>query len=450
MIYLLASLALAQDADGDGFSAKSDCNDGDPTVYPRAPELCDGQDNDCDGVVPSDELDNDGDGYVVCGPAGVDCSDFSEHDAANAAWSKTWVLVDKGGNLVDNNGDPVYGGCDCNDDGKDGGASQSPGWTEECEIKDQVDTDCDGDPSTSKGVAVTGSSVYYADKDEDGFGFKDEFASFCNQPDSGWSANKEDCNDLESTINPAANELCNDTDDDCDGVIDNEDYQDLEEDSGCIDMYLDGDRDGWTGDLSLCLCDDGDDDLSVTLGSEIYYVDLSEPIDCHDANDTIYPGATEELTGYDEDCDGSVAVAEADCDGDGYRAIEPSDTCSGNEVVTCWDGDSYTAVCDSGTGLLFIELGAREDGANKPEDCDDLDDESYPGAREIEDDGVDQDCDGEDLLPASDSDPETGDTGDTGPGSYKGGCDCSSAGGSLEGLWLVGLVGLFWRRRREG
>ena len=448
MIYLLVSLAFAQDADGDGVSAKTDCNDADATVYPRAPELCDGQDNDCDGVVPDNEIDGDGDGYVVCGPSAVDCAYYVEHDAANAVWSTTWMLVDKSGNMVDNNGDPVFGGCDCNDDAKDtDAATQSPGNSEVCEaLGVQLDSDCDGDANTSNGVPVTGSSVYYKDKDLDGFGWADDFASFCNQPE-GYSANKEDCYDLDPSINPLADESCNDRDDDCDGSIDNDDYHDLGVNSGCIDAYLDGDRDEWTGDESLCLCDDGDDDLTVELGSEVYYWEISDPLDCHDANDTIYPGATEELTGYDEDCDGSVAVAEADCDEDGFRAIEPSDTCSGNEVVTCWDGSDYTAVCDSGTGLLFIELGAREDGANAPEDCDDLDEDIYPGASEIEDDGVDQDCDGEDLLPASDSDPHTGDTG---PGDDdEKGCDCSTNGGSMAGLWLLGLVGLFWRRRRS-
>jgi hypothetical protein len=40
------------DQDGDGFSvADGDCNDADPTVFPGAPELCDGKDNDCNHAV---------------------------------------------------------------------------------------------------------------------------------------------------------------------------------------------------------------------------------------------------------------------------------------------------------------------------------------------------------------------------------------------------------------
>ena len=64
-----------QDADGDTFCSSTDCNDTNADVYPDAPEICDGLDNDCDGYIDdADDFvtnpntfyqDTDGDGYGV-------------------------------------------------------------------------------------------------------------------------------------------------------------------------------------------------------------------------------------------------------------------------------------------------------------------------------------------------------------------------------------------------
>ncbi|MBU0606397.1 MAG: putative metal-binding motif-containing protein, partial [Armatimonadetes bacterium] len=87
------------DADGDGYDSDVDCDDGDATVYPDAPELCNGVDDDCDGEVDEDAAsastwyaDLDGDGFgdpastaLACAvPEGfvADGTDCDDGDAA--------------------------------------------------------------------------------------------------------------------------------------------------------------------------------------------------------------------------------------------------------------------------------------------------------------------------------------------------------------------------------
>ena len=65
------SFGRLDDDDEDGFSfCTGDCDDADATSYPDAAELCDGRDNDCNGVV-DDPPDQDFDGWLC-----EDCDDL--------------------------------------------------------------------------------------------------------------------------------------------------------------------------------------------------------------------------------------------------------------------------------------------------------------------------------------------------------------------------------------
>ena len=61
------------DEDGDGSPSGTDCDDADPANFPGNLELCDGQDNDCNGVADAtgEAVDADADGALAC----ADCDD---------------------------------------------------------------------------------------------------------------------------------------------------------------------------------------------------------------------------------------------------------------------------------------------------------------------------------------------------------------------------------------
>jgi hypothetical protein len=116
------------DADGDGYGQGSclgpDCDDGNEHVYPGAPQVCDGVNNDCDFNWPhldgTNEADDDGDGYSECDG---DCDDGDEHvysgapqicDGVNNDCDSNWPHLD-GTNEADDDGDGYSEGGDCDD-----------------------------------------------------------------------------------------------------------------------------------------------------------------------------------------------------------------------------------------------------------------------------------------------------------------------------------------------
>ena len=49
-VFGMVMAACGTDADGDGVTADVDCNDDDPAVGPGSAEVCNGEDDDCDGL----------------------------------------------------------------------------------------------------------------------------------------------------------------------------------------------------------------------------------------------------------------------------------------------------------------------------------------------------------------------------------------------------------------
>ena len=92
----------------------------------------------------------------------------------------------------------------------------------EVEVCDLIDNDCDGDiDDEDSNLNEESAIVFYLDGDGDGFGRDSDTASVakCVQPE-GYVDNANDCDDQSTISYPEADEVCDELDNDCDGLID--------------------------------------------------------------------------------------------------------------------------------------------------------------------------------------------------------------------------------------
>jgi hypothetical protein len=146
------------------------------------------------------------------------------------------------------------------------------------EMCDEIDNNCNlqiDEPG------AMGCIPYYLDNDDDGFGVFETKQCLCDGISVGTSVKFGDCDDANPNLSPGAAEVCDDIDNDCDGI----------QDEGC-----DEDGDGWCnihvpviGFPTIC-----------PFG----------PGDCYDGSEAVNPGMLEDPSdGADNNCDGQVDEA---------------------------------------------------------------------------------------------------------------------------------------------
>jgi hypothetical protein len=268
----------------------TDCNDKDNSVFPGAPEFCDGRDNDCDGEYDEDfGGDNDGDFL------GNDCDPDDDNDGICEGGSDVARVCKAGPDncpyrynprQLDTDGDNVGNTCDnCPD-------IYNP---------QQQDTDRDGlgdkcDPSANPKTILT------EPKDSDGDGIKDP------RDNCSSDANSDQADDDGDGTGDVCDICPNDPDNDSDG------------DGICAGTgnVSPGYRSPKTGDNDNCPDEPNTD--QANLDSDIYvagtpttggdacdtdddgdgYIDENEGgDDCDDLDASVHPGATD----VNKDCD---------------------------------------------------------------------------------------------------------------------------------------------------
>ena len=197
----------------------------------------------------------------------------------------------------------VENSTDCDDSNR----FSNPEGVETC---DGVDNDCDFMvDDEDDDIDLSTMPLYYPDNDMDNIGANVEGIQTCEQP-TGYVLITGDCDDNNAMIYPAAVEICDGFDNNCDEGIDDEDAVDAEK------WYLDNDGD--------------------TYGVQAFFVEACDKPegyvaffgDCDD--DEAAVGAIEICDSLDNDCDqmvddqdtywlrGTENVFYGDGDGDGF------------------------------------------------------------------------------------------------------------------------------------
>ena len=363
---------IDEDDDNDGIVDNDDCAPTDDDIFPGAKESCNSLDDDCDEAIDEDYPDTDEDGLADCVDEDAD-GDSIPDSADNCPKVENVGQEDLDGDGLGDLCDPDLDGDAIPNGGDNCPAHKNThqGDLDNDGIGDSCDEDPDGDDILEDDNCPLVANPTQVDSDNDGIGDACE-----DDLDGDGTANGLDCAPADAAIFPGAEELCDDLDNDCDGLVD--------------EGFGDADNDG----LKNCVDSDDDNDGDP------------DDADCQPLNPTISHGAEEACDGKDNNCNGEIdeslgattcglgecAHKAANCSDGAPQICNPfegaaAEVCDGkdNDCDGLVDEDLGTTTC--GLGLCAHSQANCQGGEMQV--CD-----AFLGAAEEGCDGLDNDCDG--------------------------------------------------------
>ena len=411
---------MEDDSDGDGDPDLADCAPFNNAIYHGAEELCDGEDNNCNGKTDEGFADTDGDSSPDCldqdddNDTALDVDDCKpldpaifpgQEEACDGLDQNCDDVTDEG--FEDTDGDELADCVDPDDD-NDGIADgldncpQVENPNQENADGDLLGDACDGDDDNDGIPDLEDNCPGSPNPAQDNFDDDDEGDACDEDDDNDGIKDVADCEPFDPGVYPGAKEVCDAVDNNCNGEVD----------EGNPDTDGDGLKDCFDPDDDNDGVDDGDDNCPLIGNPDQEDNDQDDDgdvCDPDDDNDGINDGQDNcpmidnpDQEDLDDDGIGDVCdpvQGEPEC---GNGIIEPGEECddaeenndfvpdacrSGCLLPTCGDGivddgeacddgnannsDTCTFQCSAGPGLgLFLPYFQSFDGLNKYTDVD--------------------------------------------------------------------------------
>ena len=374
-----AAACANMDSDHDGYIDAYDCAPMDPNIHPFAVEICDGKDNDCDGLVDEGNPDDTGKPMVDSTKKSVlKCDDSNVGECGTTPHLGDCVcsIIATSNNFFTQSNRMA---CPSESAMVDASSASAPRCyfayqpqPQSCNPMMPLDDDCDGrvDAPDGKNLPIVGKPCWPGAPSGSGGTtasqcFVNSPANFpggkitgCKQAAAGSASNCFATFGVTPAVNPwytcdtplacPVKELCNGLDDDCNGALPTAE-QDLDGDGylACGSTFMAYAVQPEPCQMVLAKGLKGCGDCADTKGMSMMVPGGPSVMDS-----AIHPGAVENCDGIDNDCDPTTLDGVQDC-----PTLSPVEACCpigsgamGNTTIACHDPKTDVNNC-SGCGM---------------------------------------------------------------------------------------------------